>query len=139
MGLFELPYSQQYQVCKFLDEQKSPAEKGLDGVNEDIANSSLISFLTAVCLKHPSINAHWTPRRATLTAAFKKAKLAGKESLKCEIDGFLAANEGSQTQVILEAKANDRRIHEPQVTRQESYEVVAALLTDSPKGLPKDR
>lgn len=25
MGLFELPYSQQYQVCKFLDEQKSPA------------------------------------------------------------------------------------------------------------------
>ena len=61
MGLFELPYSQQYQVCKLLDEQKSPADKGLDGVNEEIANSSLVSFLTAVCLKHPSVNAHWPP------------------------------------------------------------------------------
>lgn len=61
---------------------------------------------------------------ATLTAAFRKAKLAGRQSLNCQIDGFLAANEDFQTQVILEARANDRQVHEPQVTRQESYEVV---------------
>ena len=55
--------------------------------------------------------------------AFRKANLAGLQSLKCQIDGLLAANEDYQTQVVLEAKRNDRHGHEPQVTRQVSYEL----------------
>ncbi|KAJ5115122.1 hypothetical protein NUU61_000881 [Penicillium alfredii] len=139
MGIFETAYSQQFQVRKFLHEKKDKDKKGLDGINEEIVNASLISFLTAICLKNPNVQAYWTPHRATLTATFKKAKLAKQTSLNCQIDGFLAANKTAQTQVILEAKADNREIHEPNVTMQETYEIVAALLTDAPKGLPMNR
>lgn len=139
MGIFETAYSQQFQVCKLLDKKTSKDNKGLDGINEEIVNASLISFLTAICLKNPKVRAGWTPHRATLTAAFRKAKLAKKTSLDCQIDGFLTADKTSQTQVILEAKAEDRVNHEPHVSMQETYEIVTALLTDTPNGLPKDR
>lgn len=47
MEIVEQRCSQQYQVSKLLDKQKSPADKGLDGVNEEIADSSLVSFFNS--------------------------------------------------------------------------------------------
>ncbi|KAJ5545433.1 hypothetical protein N7461_007737 [Penicillium sp. DV-2018c] len=57
----------------------------------------------------------------------------------CLLDGFLASEVTSQTQVIVEAKANRRHKHSPRVSMQEAAELVPALVTGPPKGLTKDR
>ncbi|KAJ9302659.1 hypothetical protein DTO271G3_33 [Paecilomyces variotii] len=138
LGVFEITFYQQYMVCQLL-EGTSKSKMGLEDINEEIVNTSLLSFLTAICLKNPDIEASWTPQRATFTATFRKAKQEGKKSLNCQVDGFLVAAKTSQTKVILEAKARHRIHHEPQVSRQEAYEMIAALPTPPPKGLPRDR
>jgi hypothetical protein len=107
--------------------------KGLRSINEEIVNSSLLSFLAAICMKHPDVKTIWTPQRAGLTAAFRRA------SMKCQVDGFLASTVTLQTHVILEAKAKPRERHTPKVFMQEAAELVAALVTGPSKGLIKGR
>jgi DNA polymerase sigma len=121
---------QQRQVCEL---SQSPENKGLQRINEEIVNSSLLSFLMAVCQKHPNIKARWTPQRAPLTAKFRKA------DVECLLDGFLASYGTFQTQVIVEAKAERRSRHSPQVSMQESAELLAAPITVSPKDMSRDR
>jgi hypothetical protein len=135
LGIFEIPYAQQEQACELLNR---PKHKLPWAINEEIVNSSLVSFLTAICLKNPKVDASWTSHRTSFGAAFRQAKLAEKESLSCEIDGFLLSS-ASQTQLFLEAKARDRKSHQPQVCMQEAYELIAAVLTEPPKGLPENR
>lgn len=130
IGIFEIPREQQRQVCELL---RRPVSKGLQNLNEEIVNSSLLSFLTAVCKKHPNVKARWTPQRASLTAKFREAHT------ECLLDGFLASETTSQTQVIIEAKAGRRKRHSPEVFMQEAAELVAALVTGTPKGLTEDR
>ncbi|KAJ5120288.1 uncharacterized protein N7515_009676 [Penicillium bovifimosum] len=130
IGIFEILREQQRQVCELL---QSPGSKGLQSANEEIVNSSLLSFLTAICKKHPSFKARWTPQRASLTAEFRGAHM------ECLLDGLLASEATLQTQVIIEAKANRRGRHSPEVFMQEAAELVAALVTGPPKGLAKDR
>lgn len=52
---------------------------------------------------------------------------------------FLASDGTFQTQVIVEAKAERRNRHSPQVSMQESAELVAAFITASPKDMSRDR
>ncbi|KAJ5197225.1 hypothetical protein N7449_007704 [Penicillium cf. viridicatum] len=130
IGIFEIPREQQRQVCELL---QSPGSKGLQSLNEEIVNSSLLSFLTAICKKHPNFKARWTPQRASLTAEFREAHM------ECLLDGFLASEVTLQTQVIIEVKADRRDKHSPEVFMQEAAELVAALVTGPPKGLTKDR
>jgi hypothetical protein len=59
--------------------------------------------------------------------------------MECLLDGFLASEVTSQTEVIIEAKADRRDNHSPEVFMQEAAELVAALVTGPPKGLTKDR
>ena len=130
MGIFEIPREQQRQVSELL---RTPRGKGgLQSLNEEIVNSSLLSFLTAICKKHPNYKARWTPQRASLTAEFREAHM------ECLLDGFLASEVKLQTEVIIEAKANRRYKHSPEVFMQEAAELVAALVTGPPKGLTKD-
>ncbi|OJJ51111.1 hypothetical protein ASPZODRAFT_127124 [Penicilliopsis zonata CBS 506.65] len=141
MGVFGVPYTQQFHLVKLLDRetgaQKDAKKPTLDGPNEELVNSALLSFLTAVCFGHPAVKSYWSPRRATLTAKFRKGAEAGKPSLSCQVDGFLVSSAG-HTQVLIEAKSRDRCEHEPNVSWQETYEIVSALLTPTPKGLPKN-
>jgi hypothetical protein len=124
IGILEIPQEQQRQVCELL---QSPGSKGLQSLNEEIVNSSLLSFLTAICKKHPNFKARWTPQRSSLTAEFRETHM------KCLLDGFLASEVTSQTQVIIEAKASRRDRHSPEVFMQEAAELVAALVTGPPK------
>lgn len=87
----------------------------------------------AVCQKHPGVKARWTPQRAPLTAKFRKA------DVECLLDGFLTSDGTFQTQVIVEAKAERCNRHSPQVSMRESAELVAALITASPKDMSRDR
>ncbi|KAJ5238034.1 hypothetical protein N7489_008125 [Penicillium chrysogenum] len=111
IGVFEIPREQQRKVCELLQSRRA---KGLQSLNEEIVNSSLIS-------------------RASLTAEFREAHM------ECLLDGFLASEVTSQTEVIIEAKADRRDNHSPEVFMQEAAELVAALVTGPPKGLTKDR
>ncbi|PKY00946.1 hypothetical protein P168DRAFT_285086 [Aspergillus campestris IBT 28561] len=131
MGIFEIPYYQQREVRRFFSD--APKRVGLKRINEEVVNASLVSFLMAICMKHPKVQATWTPRRASLLAEFRKA------TMECKLDGFLYSNLTSQTQVILEAKAKRRDNHAPDVFWQEAAVLVAALRTPPPKGLKKSR
>ncbi|KZN84595.1 hypothetical protein EN45_087360 [Penicillium chrysogenum] len=48
--IFEIPREQQRQVCELLQSRRA---KGLQSLNEEIVNSSLLSFLMAICKKKP--------------------------------------------------------------------------------------
>lgn len=66
-------------------------------------------------------------------AKFKELKQHGEFksdgfSLSCKVDGFLESMSTFQNPAILEAKVRSRSLHEPEVTWQETIEVVAALL-----------
>jgi hypothetical protein len=52
---------------------------------------------------------------------------------------FFSKTTPSETQILLEAKSEKRLKHEPYVSMQEAYEIVASLATSPPKGLPKNR
>ncbi|KAJ5814758.1 hypothetical protein N7474_006535 [Penicillium riverlandense] len=127
LGIFGIPYSQQYQVDDMLKNVKHTHHP----INEEIVNSSLISFLTAICLESQKVNALWTAHRAEQVATFKSTKLV------CQIDGHLRSTHNKH--IILEAKANERDIHEPYVSYQEAGEIVTAIVEDPPKGLGKER
>ncbi|KAJ9252034.1 hypothetical protein DTO271D3_8841 [Paecilomyces variotii] len=104
LGVFEIAFYQQHTVCQLLEGAGEP-KTGLEDINEEIVNASLLSFLTAIYLKNPNVEAGWTPQRVTFTATFRKAKQEDKKSLSCQVDGFLVAAKASQTEVILQAKA----------------------------------
>jgi hypothetical protein len=128
IGIFEIAYCQQREARKVFSNHD-----GLRQVNEEVVNATLVSFLTAISMKHPNVQATWTPQRASLTAQFRKSAMV------CMLDGFLYSNLTSQTQVILEVKARRREDHAPNVFWQEAAELVAALRTPPPRGLPKGR
>lgn len=133
LGKFTPTYNHQYQIQNLLAGD-SPQNASMDGINENIVNIGLVDLLIAICLGHPFFNGVWSPRRAELTFGFTN----GPE-LVCQLDGFLYSERTGRTQMILEAKAKNRDDHLPNVPRQESYELVTALLNGPPRGLPRNR
>jgi hypothetical protein len=77
MGIFGVTYAQQFEVCSLLEkgsESIVSPNMGLPNVNEEVVNSSLLSFLSACCLQHPKFKGTWTPHRANMAAEFKRGK-----------------------------------------------------------------
>lgn len=109
MGIFEILHAQQVELRNLLARGYGE-DTGLNAVNEELVNSSLINFLTAISITHPKVQASWTPHRATITAELKRAKLS------CQIDGYLfSKTTPSETQILLGAKSEERLKHEPYV------------------------
>ncbi|CAI7641125.1 unnamed protein product [Penicillium viridicatum] len=147
LGIFWLPYEQQYRVCQLLQSDTAEQERAY-GNNEELINSSLLSFLQIVCATHPDVDSDWNPARVHLTFDFRKVKTDKENkkldsnvfSLSCMVDGFLESRSTFRSQAIVEAKARERLSHEPEVSWQETIEMVTALLNDHPKrSLQKDR
>jgi hypothetical protein len=130
LGAFEVAFAQQ---CEARDLMRNPNPLGLKSPNEDNVNASLISLLTAIFVKHPTVNATWTPQRAGLTASFRNGKI------ECQVDGFLALNANSSTRIVVEVKPRSRQLCEPQVSMQEAAELVAAVTSGPLNGLRRDR
>ncbi|KAJ5531822.1 hypothetical protein N7527_005215 [Penicillium freii] len=147
LGIFWLPYEQQYRVCQLLQSHTAEQERAY-GNNEELINSSLLSFLQVVCATHPDVDSDWNPARVHLTFDFRKVKTDKENkkldsnvfSLSCMVDGFLESRLTFRSQAIVEAKARERLSHAPEVSWQETIEMVTALLNDHPKkSLQKDR
>jgi hypothetical protein len=147
LGTFWIPYEQQQRLSQFLNRGPTKNERAYDK-NEELVNASLINFLQAVCAKHRDVDSDWNPARVKLTFDFRDVK-RDKEigilrsdvfSLSCQVDGFLESRSTFRAQAIIEAKALYREQHEPNVSWQETMEMVAALLNEHPKkSLSKDR
>ncbi|KAF3028836.1 hypothetical protein E8E15_006617 [Penicillium rubens] len=90
---------------------------------DESVNLSLVAFLIAVAAKHPSLRGRWTPHRRPI-----KAKFANGAEMEAQVDGYFAGEDGP-IRLILEAKSGLREYHEPQVSMQETAEVVALIMT----------
>ncbi|OQD74639.1 hypothetical protein PENDEC_c010G06550 [Penicillium decumbens] len=97
------------------------------GIDEDSVNSSLLSLLCAITIKHPAVHCEWMTHRLAFKATFN----SGAE-LEARVDGYLRNDNDGTAKVILEVKRGDRNMHEPQVSMQEAAEVVALLKTYEP-------
>jgi hypothetical protein len=64
------------------------------------------AFLRAICLKHPNVNASWTPQRVNMAAQFREG------SMGCQIDGILALITTYTTRIIIEVKPRPRHARE---------------------------
>jgi hypothetical protein len=53
------------------------------GRNEELVNSSLLSFLQVVCAMHPDVDSDWNPARVHLTFDFRKVR-TDKENKKLD-------------------------------------------------------
>ena len=147
LGIFWLPYEQQRRVHQLLYSDAAEQERAY-GRNEELVNSSLFSFLQVVCAMHPDVDSDWNPARVHLTFDFRNVKTDKENkkldsnvfSLSCMPDGFMESRSTFRSQAIVEAKAWERSSHEPEVSWQETMEMVTALLNDHPKkSLQKDR
>jgi hypothetical protein len=96
-------------------------------IDEDSVNLGLVAFLIAVASKHPSLRSRWTPHRRPI-----KAKFGNGAEMEAQVDGYFGGEEAPIT-VILEAKSGPRDYHEPQVSMQETAEVVALIMTQDVK------
>jgi hypothetical protein len=90
---------------------------------DESVNLSLVAFLIAVAAKHPSLRSRWTPHRRPI-----KAEFANGAEMEAQVDGYFAGADGP-IRLILEAKSGLREYHEPQVSMQETAEVVALIMT----------
>lgn len=160
IGQFRVTKGQQEQIIAL--EWKQVNLSGLPDVNEDIVNTSSVNLGAAVCEGHLGIPVSWTPHRAAYKHIFYKALPARpraqprppksqakqqtggdrddmeskvKAELSCELDGYLYSKTTMQTLMILEAKRGQRKSHEPQVSWQETIELIAGILNPAPKGL----
>jgi hypothetical protein len=147
LGTFWVPYDQQQRLSQFLNPGPTKNERAYDK-NEELVNASLINFLQAVCALNRDVDSDFNPARVKLTFDFRNVKRdkgigilrSDVFSLSCQVDGFLESRSTFRAQAIIEAKAQGRKNHEPNVSWQETMEMVAALLNEHPKkSLSKDR
>ncbi|KAK2793345.1 hypothetical protein FQN52_001482 [Onygenales sp. PD_12] len=120
LGLFEIPRAQQLQVLNLLGGQGGALK-----LYEETVNGALISFLSALSLKHPDRRgSEWVPTRLPFKVKF------GKVEYEARIDGYFGNIQTSSILVIVEAKAGNRENHETQVSRQEDAEIVAWIMAN---------
>ncbi|KAJ5545226.1 hypothetical protein N7461_007530 [Penicillium sp. DV-2018c] len=143
IGMFRAGYEQQYQVSQLL-QRRSPVKRAY-GMNEELVNMSLMKLIQAVCACHTGLDIKCNPARVHLTFDFREVNETKKAneiasrvySLSCETDGLIESRVTGRMLAILEAKARNRKMHEPKVNLQETAEMVTAALSDreSPKHL----
>jgi hypothetical protein len=127
-GIFEIPAAEQGRILSALARQRAdPRKKSKRMIDEDSVNLGLVAFLIAVASKHPSLRSRWTPHRRPI-----KAKFGNGAEMEAQVDGYFGGEEAPIT-VILEAKSGPRDYHEPQVSMQETAEVVALIMTQDVK------
>lgn len=112
LGIFEVPRSQQLQQLN---------AGGSGDVDEDTVNSGLMSLLAALTIKHQPPIGEWMSQRLPLTANFRK------DSCTSCVDGYLRSQQDQQVKMLVEVKPQARRFKEPDVSMQETSEIVAWL------------
>lgn len=110
LGIFEVPRALQLQAQSV--DNTADAE-------EETVNSGLLALLVALTVKHPSPIGAWMVRRIGLTATFAKDKFVAR------LDGYLRSVAEGKTAILVEVKRSERARHEPQVSMQETSEIVA--------------
>lgn len=114
LGIFEVARSQQLQLLH---------ADGARDADEDTVNSGLMSLLAALTIKHQPPIGEWMVQRLRLTATFRKAGFTTR------IDGYLRSHRDRQVEMLVEVKARARRFEEPDVSMQETSEIIAWLKT----------
>ncbi|KAJ5237740.1 hypothetical protein N7489_007831 [Penicillium chrysogenum] len=123
-GIFEILAAEQGRIVSALTKERAePRKKSKRMIDEDSVNLSLVALLIAVAAKHPSLRSRWTPHRRPI-----KAEFANGAEMEAQVDGYFAGADGP-IRLILEAKSGLREYHEPQVSMQETAEVVALIMT----------
>ncbi|KAI9373774.1 hypothetical protein BJX61DRAFT_541443 [Aspergillus egyptiacus] len=115
LGLFEIARSQQLEL---LDSIRTVPRMVSD---EDTVNAGTLSLLSALTIKYPEPVGSWKIVRLGLRAQFRR------DGFTARIDGYLLSNITRDVTMIVEVKPNRREKVEPQVSLQETAEIVAFI------------
>ncbi|KAI1272510.1 hypothetical protein F5Y07DRAFT_403334 [Xylaria sp. FL0933] len=103
--------------------------------DEQIVNTALIDYLTALSIHCNDVEAHWTPHRLALLARNNSEE----KSYEARVDGYLKSHKDGQPLVIVEVKPCRRSKNRAQIRMQESAQMAAWINQHPPRTQDENR